>query len=96
MEELQNRLQKERKLMDMLDEKINEAKSQLVWNKQARVFVHDLLAKNVEAKVGGAKIKVIHEVREVMMAPQKKKGENIIPLSDIDPDDSEQQVKQVG
>lgn len=87
IEELQQRLQRGRQLIDKIQSAVDAAKSMLTWNDRAKILVHQTLVPNVKLTVGGAYIKVANEVVEVMVSGKRKRGSYIVALEDADAED---------
>lgn len=87
IDELQNRLQRGRGIMDKLNHRLESAKAALVWNEKARILVYQDLVSNVRLTVGGAFVKVSGEVREVMVSAKRKRGSHIVALEEADEED---------
>ena len=56
IEHLKAKLQRQREIMDSINEKIEEAESLISWDKEVQIFVHNLLCSNVDITVGGNQV----------------------------------------
>lgn len=76
----QKRLIRARELIEKLSNHLNEAKSQLIFDPDAMMFVHQTLHMNIEVKVGGNPILVTREMAGVGVLGKKKGGEWIVSV----------------
>jgi hypothetical protein len=52
------------------------------WKRDAKVLVRGLLCTNVDVIIAGKKITVTHEVVEVIISGEKKRGSYINPIEE--------------
>jgi hypothetical protein len=88
-EKLQMRLQKARLLIEKLEEHLQSAKSRLSYNEDARIFVVDQLASNVNVTIAGQKVTVAHDTAGVAITPRRRKGSYIHPIEEIEAMDAD-------
>ena len=84
IEHLKERLQRQRAIMDRIEESIANAEKLMNWDKEVRIFVHDSLSTNVDIVVGGTKILVPGEVAGVVLSTQRTKGSYVKAMDEED------------
>ena len=78
-EELQDRLQRLRKILEKLDEQLKKAEQLLTYNSDSKVYVREILASNVDLHVGGQTVAVANEVAGVAILSKRRRGSYIQP-----------------
>lgn len=82
IEHLKAKLQRQREIMDSINEKIEEAESLISWDKEVQIFVHNLLCSNVDITVGGNQVAVPGDVAGVVVSAKRQRGSHVQPMED--------------
>lgn len=86
-DELQQRLQRFRVLVEKAEKHVESAIANLSYDPASRIYVKDLLAANVNLTVGGQLVVVTHEVAGVAILGKRKRGSHILPIEEIEAED---------
>jgi uncharacterized protein (DUF342 family) len=82
IENLKQRAIKARQIQEKLKVKIDDLQRNMNWKRDAKVLVRGLLCTNVDVIIAGKKITVTHEVVEVIISGEKKRGSYINPIEE--------------
>ena len=82
IEKLKQRTIKARKLIEALKLSLDEKRRAMSWKKDSSIYIRMVLSTNVSLCVGGKKVPVTHEVVEVVVTSDKKRGSHINPLEE--------------
>ena len=82
IERLKERLQRQRTIMDNISDKISSAEKLLNWDKEVKIYVHEVLSSNVDITVGGTQVSVPGDVAGVMISSVRHRGSFIQPIEE--------------
>ena len=76
----QDRLVKERSLLEKMEAHLEQAKECLVYDRKVKIYVHETLFANVDVHVGGNLVAVNQEMRGVAILGERKQGTNLVSI----------------
>ena len=76
----QERLVKCRELLERMKVHLENARAQLVYDQEVKVFVAETLFANVKIHVGGTPVLVTQDTAGVALLGKRKRGSKIIPI----------------
>jgi uncharacterized protein (DUF342 family) len=79
---LQKRLQRFRGILEKLQAHLKAAEARLSYEEESKIYVNGTVTSNCEIRVGGNKIKVVHDVASVVILAQRKRGTHIHSLEE--------------
>lgn len=88
-EELQERLQHMRVVMEKAEKHLASAVALLTFNTNAKIIVHETLYANVSLTLSGQVITVVNDVAEVAILPKRRRGSFIVSLEELEADDGQ-------
>lgn len=81
-DELQERVTKIRGINDKLLEQIQKLEEMVNWDKDVKIYAHELLCTNVEITVGGTQVKVPGDVAGVFVSAKRSRGSYVHPIEE--------------
>jgi uncharacterized protein (DUF342 family) len=87
-DELQDRLQRGRILLERMEGHLKKAQTQLSFNANARIYVRETLHTNVSVEVGGQKVLITNSVAGVCVVSKRRRGSHIVPIEEIEAEDA--------
>lgn len=91
-EELQERLQHLRILIEKAEKHLANAAAQLSFNSGAKILVHETLAANVQVNICGQIVTVINDVAAVAIVPKRRRGSYIVSIDELTSEDDEKKA----
>ena len=76
----QKRLIKSRDLLAKMKIHLKKARSQLVYDRNVKIFVYEILFANVDIHVGGTPVPVVQDAAGIAIIGKRKRGSTIIPI----------------
>jgi hypothetical protein len=89
-DQLQDRLQRGRILLERMEEHLKKAQAQLTFNANARIYVRETVHTNVSIEVGGQKILITNAVAGVCIVGKRRRGSHIVAIEEIEAEDAAQ------
>jgi uncharacterized protein (DUF342 family) len=75
-------LQRGRLLVEKIESSMAIAQSRIVYDPEAKIFVHDVLSANCNITCGGQKVAVLKEVAGVEISSRRRHGQFVSPLEE--------------
>lgn len=88
-EELQERLQRLRILIEKAEKHLATATALLTFNTGAKILVHETLAANVAVNICGQVVTVVNDVAAVAIVPKRRRGSFIVAIEEALEDDED-------
>ena len=79
---VQERIKRLRPILDKLQSRVNALKAGLTYYSHAEIFVWDMLYPNCQILISRHPVKSVHEYKEVVITPKKRKGEFVQGIPD--------------
>lgn len=84
IEHLKEKLNRERTIMDKIEESISSAEKLMNWDKEVKIFVHEVLCTNVDITIGGTQVPIPGDVAGVVVSTQRYRGSFVQPMDEED------------
>jgi len=80
--EVVDRIQRLRPLIDKVEERVEAAKTRLVYNPEAKIVVYKKLVSNCKLLVGGVQVPIADDIEGVVVSGKMRRGSYIMSIND--------------